>query len=253
MKRDIDDNPVNASRYDVLSIPTVILFAEGEAKEIVVGHPRRSTSASRSPCTSRARGSGYRLRPNPRTRSSGSLEHLLKGGPRVGVVGAAGRRHRQVLRGGDAGVRVRVMRELERGELVAGRVPDQSEAAGDAVAGLALVLAEQAREEQLGARPGDGAEVRLADAADDLTGRRALEAVVARQVRRDEVQRRLRIQLEAAPQIVLEPPPTSSERVASSDSAHAAKLATARSTTAAGSLSAMTRIGYPDSEKCSQP
>ena len=37
VKLDIDANPVNASRYDVLSIPTVILFAGGEAKEIVVG------------------------------------------------------------------------------------------------------------------------------------------------------------------------------------------------------------------------
>ena len=37
VKLDIDENPVHASRYDVLSIPTVILFADGEAKEIVVG------------------------------------------------------------------------------------------------------------------------------------------------------------------------------------------------------------------------
>jgi thioredoxin 1 len=37
VKLDIDENPVNASRYDVLSIPTVILFAEGEARAIVVG------------------------------------------------------------------------------------------------------------------------------------------------------------------------------------------------------------------------
>jgi thioredoxin 1 len=34
---DIDANPVAASRYDVLSIPTVILFAEGEARETLVG------------------------------------------------------------------------------------------------------------------------------------------------------------------------------------------------------------------------
>ena len=37
VKLDIDENPVHASRYDVLSIPTVILFADGEAKKIVVG------------------------------------------------------------------------------------------------------------------------------------------------------------------------------------------------------------------------
>ena len=37
VKLDIDENPVNASRYDVLSIPTVILFAEGEAQAMVVG------------------------------------------------------------------------------------------------------------------------------------------------------------------------------------------------------------------------
>jgi thioredoxin 1 len=37
VKVNIDDNPVVASRFDVLSIPTVILFADGEAKETVVG------------------------------------------------------------------------------------------------------------------------------------------------------------------------------------------------------------------------
>ena len=37
VKLDIDENPVDASRYDVLSIPTVILFASGEARETVVG------------------------------------------------------------------------------------------------------------------------------------------------------------------------------------------------------------------------
>ena len=37
VKLNIDDNPVAASRYDVLSIPTVILFAEGEPKETLVG------------------------------------------------------------------------------------------------------------------------------------------------------------------------------------------------------------------------
>jgi thioredoxin 1 len=37
VKLDIDANPVAASRYDVLSIPTVILFAGGEARETLVG------------------------------------------------------------------------------------------------------------------------------------------------------------------------------------------------------------------------
>jgi thioredoxin 1 len=37
VKLDIDENPVTASRYDVLSIPTVILFEAGRAKETVIG------------------------------------------------------------------------------------------------------------------------------------------------------------------------------------------------------------------------
>jgi len=37
VKLNIDDNPAVASRYDVLSIPTVILFAGGEPKETLVG------------------------------------------------------------------------------------------------------------------------------------------------------------------------------------------------------------------------
>ena len=37
VKLDIDQNPVTASRYDVLSIPTVILFADGEPRETVIG------------------------------------------------------------------------------------------------------------------------------------------------------------------------------------------------------------------------
>jgi thioredoxin 1 len=44
---DIEENPVAASRYDVFSIPTVILFAEGLPAETVIGarpaaHFRRS-------------------------------------------------------------------------------------------------------------------------------------------------------------------------------------------------------------------
>jgi thioredoxin 1 len=37
VKLNVDENFVTASRYDVLSIPTAILFENGEAKERVVG------------------------------------------------------------------------------------------------------------------------------------------------------------------------------------------------------------------------
>ena len=37
VKLNIDDNPSTASRYDVLSIPTVILFDGGEPQETLVG------------------------------------------------------------------------------------------------------------------------------------------------------------------------------------------------------------------------
>ena len=37
VKLDIDENPVTASRYDVLSIPTVILFKEGLPAETLIG------------------------------------------------------------------------------------------------------------------------------------------------------------------------------------------------------------------------
>jgi thioredoxin 1 len=36
-KLNIDDNPSTASRYDVFSIPTVIVFEAGEARETVIG------------------------------------------------------------------------------------------------------------------------------------------------------------------------------------------------------------------------
>ena len=40
-KLNIDENPLTAARYDVLSIPTAILFDGGEAKATVIGaHPR---------------------------------------------------------------------------------------------------------------------------------------------------------------------------------------------------------------------
>jgi thioredoxin len=38
----VDENYVTASRYDVFSIPTAILFADGEAHEPVVGARPRS-------------------------------------------------------------------------------------------------------------------------------------------------------------------------------------------------------------------
>jgi thioredoxin 1 len=37
VKLNIDENPVTASRYEVLSIPMVILFESGEARETLVG------------------------------------------------------------------------------------------------------------------------------------------------------------------------------------------------------------------------
>jgi thioredoxin 1 len=42
MKLNVDQNPVMASRYEVLSIPTVILFAGGEPKETVIGARSRA-------------------------------------------------------------------------------------------------------------------------------------------------------------------------------------------------------------------
>ena len=41
-KVNIDDNPGYASRYGVLSIPTVILFEHGEPRETVIGARPRS-------------------------------------------------------------------------------------------------------------------------------------------------------------------------------------------------------------------
>ncbi|HEU0304669.1 MAG TPA: thioredoxin [Gaiellaceae bacterium] len=41
VKLNVDENIGSASRYNVLSIPTAILFADGEAKEAVIGaYPR---------------------------------------------------------------------------------------------------------------------------------------------------------------------------------------------------------------------
>ena len=41
-KLNIDENPVTAARYNVLSIPTTIVFDSGEARETLVGaRPRK--------------------------------------------------------------------------------------------------------------------------------------------------------------------------------------------------------------------
>ncbi len=42
VKLDIDENPETPAKYDVLSIPTVILFAGGEPRETVIGARSRS-------------------------------------------------------------------------------------------------------------------------------------------------------------------------------------------------------------------
>ena len=41
-KLNIDENPVTAARYDVLSIPTAIVFDGGEAKATLIGPRPRS-------------------------------------------------------------------------------------------------------------------------------------------------------------------------------------------------------------------
>ena len=42
LKLNVDENPQTQARYNVLSIPTVILFEGGEAREAVVGARSRS-------------------------------------------------------------------------------------------------------------------------------------------------------------------------------------------------------------------
>jgi thioredoxin 1 len=42
VKLNVDEHPEPASRYDVFSIPTVILFEGGEARETVIGARPRS-------------------------------------------------------------------------------------------------------------------------------------------------------------------------------------------------------------------
>ena len=42
VKLNVDDNPATASRYNVLSIPTVILFESGEPHDTVIGARSKS-------------------------------------------------------------------------------------------------------------------------------------------------------------------------------------------------------------------
>ncbi len=42
LKLNVDENPVTSSRYEILSIPTVTLFQQGEAKGTLLGARRRS-------------------------------------------------------------------------------------------------------------------------------------------------------------------------------------------------------------------
>ena len=42
VRLDVDANPVSASRYDVLSLPTVAMFAAGELRKTVVGARSRN-------------------------------------------------------------------------------------------------------------------------------------------------------------------------------------------------------------------
>jgi thioredoxin 1 len=42
MKLNVDDNPATASRYHVLSIPTVILFERGQPQDTVIGARSKS-------------------------------------------------------------------------------------------------------------------------------------------------------------------------------------------------------------------
>lgn len=42
MKLNVDDNPATATRYNVLSIPTVILFERGQPQDTVIGARSKS-------------------------------------------------------------------------------------------------------------------------------------------------------------------------------------------------------------------
>jgi thioredoxin 1 len=42
VRLDVDSNPVSASRYDILSLPTVAMFSTGELRKTVIGARSRS-------------------------------------------------------------------------------------------------------------------------------------------------------------------------------------------------------------------
>jgi thioredoxin 1 len=46
VRMDVDSNPVSASRYDVLSLPTVALFSAGELRKTVIGARSRKHYAA---------------------------------------------------------------------------------------------------------------------------------------------------------------------------------------------------------------
>jgi len=78
-KLDVDKNLSTASRYEVLSIPTAILFEDGEPKETVIGalgqlaHVIGSVSSARALARRRRTSSGTRSRLPVRRRTRGSI------------------------------------------------------------------------------------------------------------------------------------------------------------------------------------
>jgi thioredoxin 1 len=46
VRLDVDSNPVSASRYDVLSLPTVAMFSAGELRKTVIGARSRKHYAA---------------------------------------------------------------------------------------------------------------------------------------------------------------------------------------------------------------
>ena len=50
VKLNVDDNQATAARYDVMSIPTLILFKHGEAKKTVIGaYPKKKLESELEP------------------------------------------------------------------------------------------------------------------------------------------------------------------------------------------------------------
>ena len=46
-KLNVDDNPLTASKYEIMSIPTLIIFKKGEAKERITGLVSKSELESK--------------------------------------------------------------------------------------------------------------------------------------------------------------------------------------------------------------